>query len=393
MFFNYLIDYPPRWLNREAVSHLKDLIIKADKELKYGLEKLFVDIPVNLVDDRTLRELFRETEEKMLKYVQNKRGSRDEDTYTIPDMYKYQELLEESFCFQPTGLFAKKGVSSSGNEVLILDEGCEDMPILFIRTVYPLCWRALKEGKDFPLAKSALHPLFFRYMQEPLAVAMTLAAAGIAFKDEPYALDHVFHHIDRLPMNYRAGILLHELNLHLRWKDWKDGKARCERKTDVMEHWVDILSDRYKDPDKEDVIRTWGELFDISAAEIGMIMNSAFYAPVICEGDEIPSVLAGLLEYVSKNQKDFLIDSILTSDHPLAVILKALATGEIPLDAALYKAPSMSVQELSEFISSHLNGWSLSREVKTGNYRIYGKVARYNVLKPANSSSPVEQAH
>ena len=175
------------------------------------------------------------------------------------------------------------------------------------------------------------------------------------------------------------------------WKDWKDGKARCERKIDVMEHWVDILSDRYKGPDKEDVIRTWGELFDISAAEIGMIMNSAFYAPVICEGDEIPSVLAGLLEYVSKNQKDFLIDSILTSDHPLAVIIKALAIGELLLDAALHKAPSMSVQELSEFISSHLNGWSLSREVKTGNYRIYGKVARYNVLKPANSSSPVEQ--
>lgn len=393
MFFNYLIDYPLRWLNRDSVRYLKDLIIKADKELNYGMENLFADIPFNLVNDLTLRELFKETEDKLLNYVQNSRGSKDEERYVIPDLYKYRELLEESFCFQPTSLFAKKGVSSSGNEVLILDEGCEDMPPLFIRTVYPLCWRALKVGKDFPLAKGPLHPVFFRYMQEPVAVAMTLAAAEVAFKEDPHALNYIIHYIERLPMNYRAGILLHELNLHLRWKDWKDGKARCERKIDVMEHWVDILSDRYKDPDKEDVIRTWGELFDISAAEIGMIMNSAFYAPVICEGDEIPSVLAGLLEYVSKNQKDFLIDSILTSDHPLAVIIKALATGTLLVDAALHKAPSMSVQELSEFISSHLNGWSLSREVKTGNYRIYGKVAKYNVLKPANSSSPVEQAH
>jgi hypothetical protein len=41
-------------------------------------------------------------------------------------------------------------------------------------------------------------------MQEPVAVAMTLAAAEVAFKEDPHALNYIIHYIERLPMNYRA---------------------------------------------------------------------------------------------------------------------------------------------------------------------------------------------
>ena len=127
MFFNFLVDDLPYWLRNKPLSHLIELIKNADKELKYGLEESFFDIPINLVDDHTLRERSEETKKKYTGYMKNSKGYKDDEGYTahrsMPDYYKYMSLLEESFLFTPHCLFAKKGISSSGNEILIL---CED---------------------------------------------------------------------------------------------------------------------------------------------------------------------------------------------------------------------------------------------------------------------------
>lgn len=387
MFFNYQIDYHPSFLHKDIIFHLQNLIVKADKELKYGLKEAFSDIPINLVDERTLHARLEEIKIKYIEHTQKAKVSTDDEEHVVccPDRYKYLNLLKETFVFPPSCLFVRKGVSSAGKEVLIIGEDRDDLWLLFIRTVYPLCWQVVK-GKDFPLTNHPIHPLFFRYMQEPLAVAMTLAAVKIAFADFPDILQKAKSYFGYLPANYKAGILLHELKLHLRWKDWKDDKKRCEGKNEAMEHWVDILSGRANNVETEEVLNTWADLFDLTSAEVGAIMNAApsAFAPVICESSEIHGVVIGLVSYASKHQDEFRGAEIMSSHHPLAERIRDLVTGRISVDDALYGLPQLGEQELGEFIPSHLPGWILSRDVKTGHYRIYGKIAMIGILKPAN---------
>ena len=238
------------------------------------------------------------------------------------------------------------------------------------------------------MTNDPIQPVFFRYMQEPLAVAMTLAAVGVAFKEDGRALDTALHYFVHLSTNYRAGILLHNLKLHLRWKDWKDEKSHCESKIEEMEHWVNLLSDRWEQADQEEVILTWKRLFDLSEAELGTILSASAkaYAPVICEGDEIHSLIIGLITYVSKHPDDFKLESIMCSTHSLASRIRGIITGTLSLEKALYQLPPFTEQELDEFLINHLCGWTLSKEVKTGNYRIYGEIAILSVLKRAQES-------
>jgi len=389
MYFNYLLNYQPYFIRKDTISELKDLIIKAEKKLKYGLEEIFADIPINLVDDSTLIEKLDETKKKYIDYTRNAKVLKQDEQEIVDypyNIHKYVYLLEKSFSNCPPCYFAKKGISSAGNEILINGEAIQDPLPLFVWTVYSLCWKAVK-GKDFPLTKNPIHPVFFRFMQEPLAVAMTLASVEVAFDGSKNTMKRCRYFLEDLAVNYRSGFLLYELKIHLYWKNWKDDKKRCEGKAEAMERWVDLLSERTPDVDSKNILSTWAELFDLTTAELSGLMNTAAsaFAPIICEGSEIHALIIGFIKYASDNPDDFKTDLINNSLHPLALIINKLVNGAITIEEALYNLPQLNEKELSEFLSSHLPGWSLSRDVKSGNYRIYGKVAIIRILKRDNS--------
>ncbi len=391
MFFNYLLYNPPYFIQHDKICQLKDFINKADSKLKYGLEELFTDIPINLVDDVTVGEKFKETKNKYVGYTRNAKDSNKDESDGLNYSYnidKYVHLLLKSFSSYPPTFFAKKGVSSAGNEILINGEMDYNPFTLFVWTVYSLCWRAVK-GKEFSLTKTPIRPVFFRYMQEPLVVAMTLASVEAAFGGSEEAIEDCKHCFEDCPVNYRSGFLLYELKIHLYWKNWKDDKKRCEGKAEAMERWVDLMSEQIGDVDSKMIISTWAELFDLTNEELGTLLNIAAsaFAPVICEGAEIHALIIGFIKYASDNHDKFKTKLINNSSHPLALIIDRLVNGVISIEDALYKLPQLDEKELSEFLSSHLPGWSLSRDVKSGKYRIYGKVALIKIMNTTKSEN------
>lgn len=362
----------------KCISETQNRLPVADKMLKFGVIDPFDALPFNLVRDDVLRnkmyeirdqymreahKVVRRDREKGLNHVMR----RDEDFFEENLM-----LLDNTFDFRPTCMLVKKGVSSAGREALVLPESCP-LPLFFFRTVYPLCSYVLSEKNKFSITKHPLFPLFHRYMQEPLAVAMSIALTVAGFGDNDRIVEILSDGLWGYPNNYLAGFKLYNCGLHLRWKDWRDESNRCSGKIDTMKEWIKLFSGNHRELENEQIISLWAKLFDLTDVETKGLMSAAKYAPVISESVDLPDLLFGLLEYVDKNSGEIDLRPIRSSNNPIAQLIVQLVDKVLPLSNIQMQIPLFSKEPIiRDFISEDMPEWSFSRDLNTGCFRIYG---------------------
>lgn len=80
-------------------------------------------------------------------------------------------------------MITKKGLSQYGKEALYIARDFL-LPPHFFHIVHPLCWNELDEKNKFPIKQSPFYPLFYRDLQEPLAIAMSLSTTEAVFGKE-----------------------------------------------------------------------------------------------------------------------------------------------------------------------------------------------------------------
>ena len=380
MYFNYPSNNILPFGLENYIHKTKECISKCDEVLKYGIEDFFVDTPFNIINVKTLKEKIDEIRQKFVnaseKPIRKSKNKSEEEergeVWDDPRRGLYHSLLLQSFDLFPFSLFVKKGVSSSGKEVLVTNT---DVPfaLFLFHTVYPLCWLVLDDKNKFSISKHPIYPLFHRYIQEPLAIAMSLSVIDNAFGNESHERDVVVHFINDLSSNYSAGIHLYSSGIHLRWKDWKDDSKRCDGKIETIIEWIELFSDYGRHIESEKIIELWAKLFDLTTVEVQGLLSASEYAPVISEGESLPKLILGLLEYVVKNEKEFQNERIGKSDNPIAKVVFQLATKQISFERAKAEIPYISMEPMiRDFIGNVLSGWSFARDLHTGIYRIYG---------------------
>lgn len=377
MYFNYPSEYIlPNWLE-ENIVQTKKMIGKADKELKFGISESFESIPFNLVAPKILKEKLREVCERFCKAFEKaplKNGEEDSihKPWGVLGFDHYYFLLRDTFDYYPLGLLVKKGVSSSGKEALVI---CEDspIPVFLFRTVYLLCWNSLNDKNKFSISKHPIYPLFHRYIQEPLSIAMTLAVINNVFGDESRAKDYVIGRIRSLPMNFTAGVWLYNSGVYLRWKDWRDNSNRCLDKIDIIREWIDLLSNLDEAPDNDQIISLWAELFDLTQGEVQGLKAASRYAPIVSENIDLSKLVLGLLNYAVKNPDDFKTEKVGNSRNPIAEVIYQLVCKHISLEDALRRLPLISNEGIiRDFIGNVMTGWSFAQDLHDGCFRIYG---------------------
>jgi len=398
MYFNYPSEYIlPNWLE-ESIIKTKEMIGKADEELKFGINESYKSIPFNLVTPRLIKEKLQEVRERFFKAFEKtpaNNGKSDYSFWTKPEnstkFITYRSLLQDTFDFYPFSMLVKKGVSSSGKEALVL---CEEtpIPIFLFQTVYPLCWNAIDEKNKFSISKHPIYPLFHRYMQEPLAMAMSLSVIDKAFGDDSGARDYVINRLHSHPTNYTAGVLLYSSGIYMRWKDWRDDSDRCLGKIDTIKEWIALLSNSNETPDNEQIISLWAKLFDLTAGEIQGLKAAAKYAPIVSESNDLPTLLLGLFDYVVKNPKEFQNDKVHRSENYIAKLITRLVSKQISLDEALEQIPFISKEQLiRDFIGNVMSGWSFAQDLHDGCFRIYAPTiiaVAYNNARNKADSKP-----
>ena len=394
MYFHYLSDFLlPYWL-KENISETRKLIDKADKELKFGIKESFESIPFNLVGPKVLEDKLLEVRQKYFEVFEKALSKNSKEGNPVqtrpgdfPEWDEYRFLLRKTFAFRPFSMIVKKGVSSGGKEVLVL---CEQFPIpifLFL-TVYPLCWNALNEKNQFSINKHPIYPLFYRYMQEPLAMAMSLAVVDKAFEDEPHAKDYVVSRLHSFPMNYTSGVLLYNSGIYTRWRDWRDDSNRCYDKIDTIKEWIDLLSNSYETPGSEQIIALWAKLFNLTAGEVQGLKAAAKYAPIVSENKDLRTLLLGLLDYVGKSPKDFQNEKVRRSNNPIAKVVTQLVHKQITFEEAVERIPGISNEQvIRDFIGDVMTGWSFAQDLHDGCYRIYGPTIIAIAYNGTNDSS------
>ncbi len=370
MYFNYPSEcILPNWLEK-SIECSKTLIAKADENLKYGIFESFERIPFNLVEPGILRVKLQDDCEKFLKASEKTTPRNVAGEYLIPtrSFHHYRSLLEHTFDISPFSLLVKKGVSSGGKEALVL---CHEIPFPFFlfRTVYPLCWNAINENNKFPISKHPIYPLFYRFMQEPLAIAMSLSVIENAFDGESGVRESIVDEIRRLPVNYSAGISLYNSGLHQRWKDWRDDSKHCLDKIDAIERWIDLLSNSIEAPDSEQLFTLWTELFDLTSGELQGLKA----VPIISENKDLSRLLHGLFDYAIKHPNEFKNEEVRQSINKIAVTVYQLVCEQITIDDADCRLPRISDEFLiRDFIGNVMSGWSFAQDLHDGCFRIYG---------------------
>ena len=378
MYFNTIsYDLLPSWLV-ECISETQNRLPAADNMLKYGVIDLFEALPFNLVSEDVIRKKMDDIREQYIresrKVVRRDRGNGLQYIVSRDELFNEESLtlLNKTFDFRSASLLVKKGVSSAGREALVIPESCP-LPLFFFRTVYPLCSYILSEKNKFSIARHPLHPLFHRYMHEPLAVAMSIALTATAFGDEARIVEFLSSRMWDYPKNYRAGVQLYSCGLHLRWKDWRDESNRCSGKIDTMKEWIKLFSGNHREPEDEQIISLWAKLFDLTDVEKKGLMSAAKYAPVISESVDLPDLLLGLLEYVDKNSGEIDQKPIRSSNNPIAQLIVQLVDKVLPLSNIQMQIPLFSKEPIiRDFISEDMPEWSFSRDLNTGCFRIYG---------------------
>ena len=395
MYFNYPSEYLlPTWLE-ENIFQTKKMIGKADKELKFGICESFESIPFNLVGPKILKDKQQEVREKYLKAFEKafQKNSKDEDFIPlgIPDFSHYHFLLQDTFDFYPFAILVKKGVSSSGKEALVISND-SPIPVFLFRTVFPLCWNSLNDKNRFPISKHPIYPLFHRYIQEPLSIAMTLAVINSVFEDESGAKDFVIERIRSLPMNFTAGVLLYNSGVFLRWKDWRDNSNRCLGKIDTIREWIDLLSDPYAAPDSDKIIALWAKLFDLTSGEVQGLKAAAKYAPIVSENKDLSKLLLGLFDFAMKNPGEFKKEKVGRSENSIARVIYQLVCKKISFNDALEQIPIISKEQLiRDFIGNVMSGWSFAQDLHDGCFRIYGPTIiaiAYSGVRDKDYSAP-----
>ena len=377
MYFNYPSEHIlPNWLE-ESIVETRKMIGKADEGLKFGISESFESIPFNLVAPKILKEKLREVCERFCKAFQKaplKNGEEDSihNTWGVLGFDHYYFLLRDSFDYYPFGLLVKKGVSSNGKEALVISEE-SPIPVFLFRTVFPLCWNSLNDKNKFSISKHPIYPLFHRYIQEPLSIAMTLAVINSAFEDESGAKDYVIRSIRSLPMNFTAGVLLYNSGVYLRWKDWRDNSNRCLGKIDTIREWIDLLSGFYEAPDSDKIIALWAKLFDLTPGEVQGLEAAAKYAPIVSENIDLSKLLLGLFDFARKNPNEFNKEKVRQSENPIARVIYRLVCNQISFNDALKQIPIISKEQLiRDFIGNVMSGWSFAQDLHDGCFRIYG---------------------
>lgn len=375
MYFNYPTFLPP-WLE-ENIREASDYLDQVGDELKIDARKSFQDIPFNLVDEESFKRKIDELKVYYLK-CSAKAKVLGKDRPLVPlhpwdDSFSlgYQDAIRETFVSYPFSLLVKKGISSGGKEILVSPEE-EDLAVFFFRTVYPLCLEELDKNK-FPIAQHPIYPLFHRYMQEPLAIAMTLAAVDRVIANDWEVGKRIRHRIQCLSRNYSAGIYLYESGLYKRWKDWRDDCKRCLGKIEIMVSWISLLSNYSASLSNEELIRIWGQLFDLSIVDVQGLIAAAKYAPVIAEDENLSNLILGLFKYAVNNPDVFRNGQCRSSRNPIAIVINRLIYNYIDFDEAVSQIPANRLEDIiREFIGNDMPGWSFAKDLHTGCFRIYG---------------------
>lgn len=390
MFFNYPSEFIlPHWLEQN-IYETKRLLAKYDEDLKFGINESFECIPFNLINKETLDNKIHEIREKFFKAsdkIPPKNNDHESGIIATKDhgFRHYRYLLEDSFSFYPLSLFVKKGVSSSGKEVLVV---CEEMPLplFFFHTVYPLCWNALDDKNKFSISKHPMYPLFHRYMQEPIAIAMSLSLVDNAFGNESRATEIIVNSLRSLPLNFSAGLHLYSNGLHMRWKDWRDNSKLCYGKFDTIHAWIDLFSHSYETPDGDQIITLWAELFNLTAGEIQGLKAASKYAPIISENTDLAKLLIGLLDFFIKNPDELKNERIKNSDNPIAKVLCQLISKQISIDEAEFRIPHISSEYIiRDFIGNVMTSWSFTQDLHTGCFRIFGPTVLAVTFQDSNN--------
>jgi len=363
-------------VDKYIVDQIAKGISIIDKELNYKIFDSFLKIPFNLVDDEYIEKRKEMLNDKYCKYLNS--GANHLRSLSH-EFFKYKSYLEESFLYHPTCLLVDKGLSSPGKELLICAEGGSRNLLQFLpaRVIFPLCINALKAGHGFPITKHPLYPVFQRYMEIPIAVAMTLAAIERIYGQESYEYKELMSHLRSAPINYCAGITLYKYGLDKRWMDWRDNKNRCQGKTEAIMKWIDVIAGFNNEVNNERVIKAlWSELFGVTMAEL----LTARFAPVICRSRDLYSLMCDFLRYVNYHKDKFKKENIEISTNYFSRIIQDIIYWNCPIQHALQRVPEdIRESDVSAFVSRDLPEWSFSKEIDTEEYSIYGPVTELSV--------------